>query len=275
MLGHGDGAARAPPHPPLIPHRPLKSAVVPAEYTAPLQTDSPSHPLPASLTRIHYPLFLLPQAAAGLPSVVSYRTSPVTEARRLACSGVTFSAQPPSTPSTDAAPQAPPQWVARRLALVPFVALPNLVLGREAVPEEVFANATPPRLAARLGAPRGCGRGFRGELPAEEAASTGCLRPGTDRCACSGQDTVKSRLVVSFLSAQALCWRTAPCGSGSGPTSGSLWRGYRRLLPLDSAEPWRRCRRRAAAACSRGYRLLLRAPSSAVGLWPWLPRGGS
>jgi len=43
------------------------------------------------------------------------------------------------------------QWLAVRRAAVPHVALPNLVLCREAMPELVFDAATPAALAERLG----------------------------------------------------------------------------------------------------------------------------
>ena len=44
------------------------------------------------------------------------------------------------------------EWAAVRLAAVRHVALPNLVLGREVLPEAVFSAATPQRLAAHLAA---------------------------------------------------------------------------------------------------------------------------
>lgn len=62
----------------------------------------------------------LEAALAGVPSVVAYRTSPLTWA------------------------------VARRLLRVEHVSLPNLVLGRRAVPELLQERATPEALSAEL-----------------------------------------------------------------------------------------------------------------------------
>jgi lipid-A-disaccharide synthase len=56
-------------------------------------------------------------AAAGLPMVVTYKVNPLTAA------------------------------IARRVLKVPHVALPNLILGKAAVPELLQENATPRRLA--------------------------------------------------------------------------------------------------------------------------------
>lgn len=39
------------------------------------------------------------------------------------------------------------EWVARRLAAVRHLALPNILAGREVVPEAIFADCTPERLA--------------------------------------------------------------------------------------------------------------------------------
>lgn len=59
-------------------------------------------------------------ALLGCPMVVAYRMSPLSYA------------------------------IARRLVKVPFIAMPNLLLGREAVPELVQDDATPERMAAEL-----------------------------------------------------------------------------------------------------------------------------
>ena len=59
-------------------------------------------------------------AVAGVPMVVAYRVSAITE------------------------------FLARRMIAVPHVAMPNLILGRAAVPELLQADCTPERLAAEL-----------------------------------------------------------------------------------------------------------------------------
>ena len=82
-------------------------------------------------------------AAARLPAVVAYRAHPLTEARRLIPA--------PSLPRPLTSRRAA-QWLAARRAAVRHVALPNLVLRREAVPELVFGAATPAALAGALAA---------------------------------------------------------------------------------------------------------------------------
>ena len=59
-------------------------------------------------------------AVAGVPMVVAYRVGAITE------------------------------FLARRMIAVPHVAMPNLILGRGAVPELLQADCTPERLAAEL-----------------------------------------------------------------------------------------------------------------------------
>lgn len=59
----------------------------------------------------------LQAALAGVPMVIAYRTSPATH------------------------------WLARRLVRVPFIGLPNILLGRSVVPELVQDEATPDTLA--------------------------------------------------------------------------------------------------------------------------------
>jgi lipid-A-disaccharide synthase len=39
------------------------------------------------------------------------------------------------------------EWVARRLAAVRHLALPNILAGHEIVPEAIFSDCTPERLA--------------------------------------------------------------------------------------------------------------------------------
>eukprot|EP00873_Tetraselmis_striata_P010000 jgi/Tetstr1/430264/TSEL_020092.t1 len=59
-------------------------------------------------------------AAAGVPTVVAYRAHPLTE------------------------------LIARRIVKTPYVALPNIVVGREVMPEALLGSATPGRLAELL-----------------------------------------------------------------------------------------------------------------------------
>uniref|UniRef100_A0A061RYN6 lipid-A-disaccharide synthase n=1 Tax=Tetraselmis sp. GSL018 TaxID=582737 RepID=A0A061RYN6_9CHLO len=60
-------------------------------------------------------------AAAGLPTVVTYRANRLTE------------------------------WYVRLRARIAYASLPNIVLGREALPEALFSRATPDNIAAAAG----------------------------------------------------------------------------------------------------------------------------
>jgi len=88
-------------------------------------------------------------AAARLPAVVAYRAHALTEARAHAA----FCILDLSASCMICSPLCLArllQWLALRRAAVRHVALPNLVLRREAVPEAVFAAATPSALAGHL-----------------------------------------------------------------------------------------------------------------------------
>jgi len=90
-------------------------------------------------------------AVAGVPMVVAYRVSAMTE------------------------------FLARRMIAVPHVAMPNLILGRAAVPELLQADCTPDRLADALLALLGGG----GEAQRRDLAEI-CRRLGLDEIRAGG-----------------------------------------------------------------------------------------
>lgn len=101
-----------------------RAGALPAELYAgagvPIVDDAPALLAHAAAALLKSGTVTLEAALAGVPSVVAYRTSPLTWA------------------------------VARRLLRVEHVSLPNLVLGRRAVPELLQERATPVALSEAL-----------------------------------------------------------------------------------------------------------------------------
>lgn len=112
-------------------------------------------------------------AVAGVPMVVAYRVGRLTE------------------------------FLARRMIEVPHVAMPNLILGRGAVPELLQADCTPESLAAQLEtllqnstAQRSELGEIRRRLGLDELEASG-VRP-SDRAARAVLEAIRARRVVSY-----------------------------------------------------------------------------
>lgn len=122
-------------------------------------------------------------AAARLPAVVAYRAHALTEARAHAAFALLTYLHHACSPLRLTLLL---QWLALRRAAVRHVALPNLVLRREAVPEAVFAAATPSALAGHLATLLGDPAAREAQRLAAAQFLAAVAPPGAAACAAAG-----------------------------------------------------------------------------------------